>query len=67
MKMHGATIRFMMRNFRICASHSLLFIFHNQGRKEGRGMWHSGGEQKIIGGFDGASERKTSLEVPRRG
>ena len=30
-------------------------------------MWLSGGEVKIVVGFDGASERKTSLEVHRRG
>jgi hypothetical protein len=30
-------------------------------------MWYSGGEQKIIEGFDGESERKTSLAISRRG
>jgi hypothetical protein len=30
-------------------------------------MWHSGGEQKTIEGFVGASEQKISLAIPRRG
>ena len=30
-------------------------------------MWHSGGEQRIIEGFDEEVERKTSLAIRKRG